>query len=217
MEDNELQVSQKEEAVRAGQRRIKIQKTTKKLVFFLVLVLIAYGGVKLFGKKVDDNKPTSGTFYEAQSRDHIATGAEHPAYNSNPPTGGWHYATPAQTGIYDKELPDEQLIHNLEHSHIWISYRQDLLDRESVEKLADLAKKYGPKIIMVPRSKNDNSVAITAWQYLLKLDKVDDSTLRQMDDFIQSHRGHAGPENPLDFGFGDFRGKDVPSPTPMAK
>ena len=41
---------------------------------------------------------------EIQSRDHIAVGAEHLVYNSNPPTGGWHYAQPAQTGIYDKEF-----------------------------------------------------------------------------------------------------------------
>lgn len=215
MEDNELQPNQRDEQVKAGQRKVRTQKALKSFIIFLILAAIAYGGFKL----IKDRKPSGpkpGIYYEAQSRDHIASGATHLDYNSNPPTGGWHYGTPAQTGIYDKELPDEQIIHNLEHSHVWISYRSDL-DKDSIEKLADLAKKYGPKIIMTPRSKNDSPVALAAWQYLIKFDKVDDSTLQQMDDFIKARRGIGGPENPLDFGFGDFRGKDVPSSTPMAK
>lgn len=210
-------MNQRDEAVREGQRRVQAQKTSKRVVVFLILILVAYGGYKLFANKApESNKPTPGTFYEAQSRDHIAPGAAHPEYNSNPPTGGWHYATPAQTGIYDKELPDEQLVHNLEHSHVWISYKPDL-DKDGIEKLADLAKKYGPKMIMTPRTKNDSLVTLVTWQYLIKFDKVDDSTLEQMDDFIQAHRGRSGPENPLDFGFSDFRGKEAPSPTPMSQ
>lgn len=200
--------------IKSRQRAIKTKMIFKYLIWILVLVLIIYGGYKLFGGK-EDLGPAPGMFFEAQSRDHIQMGASHPEYNSNPPTGGWHYNQPAQTGIYDKELPDEQLIHNLEHSHVWISYRQDLLNKEDIEKLANLAKKYGPKMIMTPRSKNDSLVAIAAWQYLLKFDQINDATFQEMDKFIQYHRGRSGPENPLDFGFGDFRGKEAPSPTPM--
>jgi len=206
--NNEPQLNPREEAVKAGQRRVRAQKTTKRLVMFLALALVAYGGFKLFGgKEPVDNKPVPGVYFEAQSRDHIAIGAEHPEYNSNPPTGGWHYSQPAQTGIYDKELPDEQLIHNLEHSHVWITYKPGAIDDASIEKLADLAKKYGPKMIMTPRSANDSPIALAAWQYLAKFDAVNDEPLSQMDDFIEYHRGRSGPENPLDFGFGDFRGK----------
>lgn len=199
--------------IEARKRAIKMKRFGKYLVVVLILALVGYGGYKLVVKR--ESKPTPGVFFEAQTREHITVGESHPEYNSNPPTGGWHYNTPAQTGIYDREIPDETIIHNLEHSHVWISYRPDLLDQENVEKLADLAKKYGPKMIMTPRVKNDSPVAIVAWQYLLKFDEMNDETLRQMDEFIQYHRGTAGPENPLDFGFGDFRGSSVPSPTPM--
>lgn len=206
------------EEIKTRQRAIKTKKALKYLMLFLVLALVVFGGYRLLKNSGDqDEGPKPGVFFEAQSRDHIAVGSAHPEYNSNPPTGGWHYGAPAQTGIYDKELPDEQVIHNLEHSHIWISYRPDLLDKESVEKLASLAKKYGPKMIMTPRSKNPGPIAMAAWQYLITFDKIDEENLKVMDNFIKIYRGKAGPENPLDFGFGDFRGKEAPTLTPMGQ
>lgn len=212
---NQDNIDKKQGMIRAGRRLILIRKFFKLLIWVFILAVIIYSGYKLF-KKGPTTPP--GTFFEAQSRDHITEGATHSEYNSNPPTGGWHYAQPAQTGIYDVELPDEQLIHNLEHSHVRISYRPDLLDKDSIEKLVDLTKKYGPKMIMTPRAKNDSAVAINAWQYLQKFDKVDDVSLEQMNDFIKYHRGKSGPENPLDFGFSDFRGgKAIPTLTPMIK
>ncbi len=216
MEETQNNIDKKQEMIRAGQRSVLVRKFFKLVIWLIILAIIGYGGYKLFKK--GPSSPPPGTFFEAQSRDHITEGAEHPEYNSNPPTGGWHYAQPVQTGIYDIELADEQLIHNLEHSHVWISYRPDLLDKDSIEKLVDLAKKYGPKMIMTPRTKNDPTVAIAAWQYLDKFEKIDDATLDNMNDFIKYHRGVSGPENPLDFGFTDFRGgKAIPTVAPMNK
>lgn len=144
-----------------------------------------------------------GEYFQAQSRDHIKSGAEHPAYNSNPPTGGWHYDQPAQSGIYDTEFRDEQLVHNLEHSHVWIAYKPDL-PAEQVELLAEIAKDYGSKIIMVPRQANDSPVALVAWEHLLKMETVDEAMVRE---FIEAYWGTAGPEKIADFGFKDFRTK----------
>lgn len=208
-----------QEEIKSRQRAIKTKRAFKYLTLVLILALVVFGGYKLF-KNQDtgtDPGPKPGVFFEAQSRNHIAVGSVHPEYNSDPPTGGWHYGAPAQTGIYDKELPDEQIIHNLEHSHIWISYKPGVIDDEGIEKLVELTKKYGPKMIMTPRSKNPSPIAIVAWQYLITLDQISDDTLQTMDNFIKAYRGKAGPENPLDFGFGDFRGKEVSQPTPMGQ
>ena len=159
----------------------------------------AYWAVKSLNKPVG---PVPGEFHTAQSRDHIAVGAQHPAYNSNPPTGGWHYANPAQSGIYDKAFADEQLIHNLEHGHIWIAYRPDL-PADQIEKLADIAKSYSSKIVMAPRPNNPTAISIVAWEYVLNLDSYDEQAIK---DFVRDHRGK-GPETIPDFGFDDFRGK----------
>lgn len=152
--------------------------------------------------QVSDTPAVTGEFFQAQNRQHITMGATHPDYNSNPPTGGWHYDSTAQTGIYDKEFVDEQVVHNLEHGHIWISYRPDL-NTDTIEKLAKIAKSYGSKIIMTPRAKNDTLIVLVAWEYLLKLDSFDEN---QISGFIKAYRGK-GPENIPDFGFKDFRKK----------
>lgn len=165
----------------------------------IILIAAIFGFFRL---AVKNSAPPPGEFFEAQSRNHISPGEPHPEYNSNPPTGGWHYGQPAQTGIYDKEFPDEQLIHNLEHSHIWIAHKPDLAP-EQIEKLADIAKGFGSKIIMAPRSANDSPIAIVAWEHLLKLESVDESQIRA---FTTAYRGTAGPEQNIpDFGFRDFR------------
>lgn len=208
----------KEEKNKATQEEYK-NKTIKKVTWWLVvlvaLVLLGWPIYSYFRTTSDGaDKPAPGAYFQAQSRDHIKVGAEHPAYNSNPPTGGWHYDAPAQTGIYDKEFSDEQLVHNLEHSHVWIAYKPDL-PAEQIEILADIAKGYGSKIIMAPRSANDTSVALMVWEHVLKMDSVDEVLIKE---FIKAYRGSAGPEKISDSGFKDFRGINAqPSVAPMKK
>lgn len=173
----------------------------KKLLQYLIL--IAVFGLTVFGIYYFFSQPTGplpGEFFKAQNRDHIEVGAQHDSYNSNPPTGGWHYLQPAVSGIYDKELPDEQLVHNLEHGHIWIAYKPGLA-KDQIESLIKIAKSYKSKIIVTPRTANDTPIAIVSWEYLLKLDNFDETQIKA---FIKAHRGK-GPELVPDFGFKDFR------------
>ncbi|MDO8495244.1 MAG: DUF3105 domain-containing protein [bacterium] len=187
------------EAQRQAGRRNR-RKFTKGLVFLMILILIGWGVYKLGSRE----NPDVGEFFPAQSRDHIAVGVAHDAYNTNPPTGGWHYAQPVQTGIYDQELPDEQIVHNLEHGHIWFAHRPDL-SAEQIEILADIAKGYGSRVIMTPRVANDSPIAIVAWERLVKMDQVNKELV---EDFVDAYRNMGPEKNIPDFGFGDFRKKD---------
>ncbi len=195
---------EKEKAIAEEQRNKMMRKILWGIVVLAVLALLAWPIYSYFRKASDKAaKPAPGQYFEAQSRDHIPSGQEHPAYNSNPPTGGWHYDQPAQSGIYDKEFADEQLIHNLEHSHIWIAYKSDL-PADQIDKLAGIAKDYGSKIIMTPRPANDTPIALVAWEHLLKMDSINETAIRE---FIDAYRGLAGPEKIPDLGFKDFRTK----------
>lgn len=205
---------EEKEKVRKEEHRSNMMKNSMKWLGFLVVAgLFVWWAYDYF--KNAPVKEIPGSYLKAQSRDHIDAGAEHPAYNSNPPTGGWHYDQPAQTGIYDKEFSDEQLVHNLEHSHIWIAYKPDL-STDQIEKLVELAKDYGSKIIMTPRAANDSPIAFAAWERLLKMDTLDEALARS---FIEAYRGLAGPEKIADFGFKDFRGTNerLSSPPAMKK
>ncbi len=107
-----------------------------------------------------------------QGRAHIRLGESHPAYNSNPPTSGWHYGTTAPWGFNTAQLPDEAIIHNLEHGGIWVSYKDDQ-DAEVVDALVALAREFPRKLIITHRPKNDTLIAVAAWGHLLKLDHYD--------------------------------------------
>lgn len=202
---------QKEKEERAKER----SRQTKKAVKFLIwLVIIGWVGLWVYKAATKEKEPMPWQFFEAQSREHINVGAQHPPYNSNPPSGGWHYAVPAKTGIYDIELPDEQIVHNLEHGHIWFAYKPELA-KEQIDKLAEIAKDYGSRIIMTPRAANDSPIAIVAWQYVYKIGAVDQSTEPKIRAFIAAYRNIAGPERNIpDNDFQDWRGKATPTPGP---
>ena len=130
------------------------------------------------GERIDD-----------QGRDHISRGQPHPAYNSNPPTSGWHTPEVANWGSFRTELPDELVLHNLEHGGVWISYK-DPGDGTLVEKLEGLVSRYRSKVIVTPRAKNDRPIAVAAWGRLMKLDAYDEKRIVA---FIEAFR-NKGPE-----------------------
>lgn len=165
----------------AGGRRagLKIAVISAAVVAVVVLAIILLGS----------SGPQPGAYYPSEGRGHIAPGAPHPPYQTNPPTSGPHYPTPANWGIYTETLPDEQIVHNLEHGGVWISYK-DPSDKTLVASLTALAKEYKSKIILEPRPANDSPIALVAWQRLEKLEKFNEAAVRE---FIKAYKDR-GPE-----------------------
>lgn len=133
-----------------------------------------------------------------QGKGHVAVGAPHPPYNSVPATSGWHYSgpglAPAPWGVHDKVLPDEVLVHNLEHGGIGVHYDCPDGCADLVAALSDLiggSVDGGVKIIMSPYPGMDTTIALTAWNYLDAFDGLD--LLRALE-FIGAH--HASPNAP---------------------
>ena len=160
------------------------------ILITIVLVVIVRNTIAEQNPPGDLSIPDTSVSYPNQGQTHIEIGASHPAYNSNPPTSGWHYAQPAPWGIYPNQLPDEVLVHNLEHGGIWMSY-QDPTNQDIINQLKDIANRYPSHIIVEPRPQNDSPVAVAAWGQLLKMDTVNADVIYA---FIRRYRKH-GPEN----------------------
>lgn len=108
------------------------------------------------------------------SREHVAEGTKVANYNSNPPTSGDHWPDPANWGLYTESLPDEQLVHNLEHGGIWISYKDiQALDEEIGKKLETVADKFPQAVIITERPENETPFAIASWGRLYTSDTFD--------------------------------------------
>jgi len=122
--------------------------------------------------------------------------SQHGAYNSNPPTSGWHVGGgTAPWGIQTQPVADELSIHNLEHGGIVIHYRQGL-DQPMVDQLTALTRELqqqSPCIMLLPRPADkmtESPIAMTAWTWLLRQDSFNADTLRA---FFRAHIDQ-GPE-----------------------
>jgi hypothetical protein len=135
----------------------------------------------------------------AITQGHVTTAVDYSAH-SNPPTYGDHHGvvrdsqnnfiTPRPTGVYTTEQPDEDLIHNLEHGNVWISYNPTLLSATDLARLEAFVTAGGTDagVILTPRARNTSAIAVASWARLLTLDTLD---LVQIRAFINTNRGKA--------------------------
>ena len=120
---------------------------------------------------------------------HLTDPGETVSYSTVPATSGNHWFTPSECGIYDEELSDERVVHNMEHGHVIISY--NLPDDEEVSRMIQLAEEL-PSLnrlgIVRPYSKIDEgTVAVTAWGVIDQFQGVDEEGIR---DFYDAYSGN---------------------------
>lgn len=146
----------------AAARRLRIAKRAFWIAAAALVIAGGSYGLVRYSRERSENLP--GAPVPDQGRPHVALGTPF-AYNSNPPTSGPHFGNIAEWGAYREEIPDQILIHNLEHGGIWISYRPGVAS-STVEQLEAIVKEFGRKVILAPRPANDRDVALTAWNRL---------------------------------------------------
>lgn len=151
---------------------------------FAIVGLI--GGTALFSA---NSKSLSGVkTFDKLTSEHIP---EPVKYSKNPPVGGDHSGTVLNCGIYDKPVPNENVLHSLEHGATWITY-----DPEKIigEVLSNLRKQvpltYG---IISPYPGLSSPIMISAWGKQLSLSKVDDPRLVA---FIKTYTGASSAPEP---------------------
>lgn len=130
------------------------------------------------------------------TKNHVADGTI-VAYNSIPATSGDHYFTPQRCGFYESEVPDERVVHNLEHGNIVISY--NLPNPADVRALEDVYNGLGgwKDHFTVARSYPSiapGQVALTAWGVLDIMEGVDKDRIVR---FYEHYVGRLGPEGAI--------------------
>lgn len=175
-------------------------KTEHKIIAGIVLLTFAiiFGGVWLSGKERAKtaeklSKPMMGEKMPDEGAIHVARGEKHTAYKTNPPTSGPHWVGIAGPGIKDESVADELVLHSMEHGAAVVWYREDL-EQSEVEKIKLAFNNSSGKKIMLPRKDLDVPVALTSWGYLLKLDTVEESIIKE---FIETNNDRAPEKAPV--------------------
>lgn len=157
------------------------------------------GGLWLYSAQTEGEqsklaKPLLGEKMPDQGAPHIARDAQHAAYNSNPPTSGWHWGDgTAGPGIKTGQVPDELVLHSMEHGAAVVWYKSDL-PKTDIEKITAAFNTATGKKIMLPRANLDTPVALTSWNYLLKLDSIDEAKITE---FINTNNDRAPEKAPI--------------------
>ncbi len=125
---------------------------------------------------------------------HVAEGID-VEYASFPPTSGNHWPPNALVtcGFYEDGVPDERVVHHMEHSNIIISY--NLTDPAQVGRLRQTVNDIGLLNIWgVTRFYDkipEGQVALTAWGVLDMVEGVNEDRIRT---FVDNYAGTLGPE-----------------------
>ena len=136
-------------------------------------------------------EPTAdiGTAYDDEGNVHVSEPTP-VDYTTVPPHSGNHWPQWADCGVYTSEVPDERIVHNLEHGQIVISY--NLPNPDDVAQLVALTKElddfdfWG---ILRPYSKLDEGkVGLSAWTVIDVMDGVDEERITRFYDEYYRNR-----------------------------
>jgi len=187
---------------REQQRRREVRRRNLQTAIFVGIGVLAVVGIGFFLVFTAQSAP--GRAVPNQGQTHIDKGQAHVAYNSKPPTSGPHWniagEAPVAWGIYDRPIPDEAQIHDLEHGGIMIQYNCSDCP-ELVSQLKDLYDRYtasnklplfpnSTKIVIAPYPDMSTRIAVTAWNRIDTMDKFDEERIVK---FLNAWRDK-GPE-----------------------
>ena len=110
-------------------------------------------------------------------------------YSVTPPVGGDHNATWLNCGVYDKPVPNENAVHNLEHGAVWITYQPSLPQSE----VSQLRAFVGKQAVLTPAGGGAGSrymdltpypglpapIVASSWGFQLRLSSPSDPRLQQ--------------------------------------
>ena len=113
-------------------------------------------------------------------------------YDRHPPAGGDHNPVPVKCGFYDEAIPDEFLVHSLEHGAVWLAYAPSL-DAADVKVVHDLVRANAETVATpYPGLGEGVAVVVSAWARQLTLASVDDPRLAE---FVARYQdGDQAPE-----------------------
>ena len=148
------------------------------VALFLPSLPISIGG--------SNNPDGPGIRLSDQGALHINPGDDHSVYNSVPALSGPHYAqplAPAPWGEHTDPLPDEVLVHNLEHAGVGLLYDCPEGCPELVDQLREMAGLVR-KVILAPYPGMETKIALTAWTFIDRLEEFDEERIRA---FMSAH------------------------------
>ena len=190
-------------ALRPRKRKVnKLYLLASALIAILVIAGFAIGGIGLGGgqRAIPIDTGNNGSYVEGVGIQQSLAGNSHVTegqtveYTGFPPTSGDHWPPHVlrRCGFYDQGLPDEVVVHHLEHGNIVVSY--NLVGEGQVEELRRAMGDIGiANLWGIARAYDkipQGQVAVAAWGVLDVMDGVDAARIGNFFEYA----GNLGPE-----------------------
>lgn len=148
---------------------------------FVALLVLGTIGFVVIKNQSKPEVPRPGIEQADHGRKHVAS----KQYGEGePPTSGDH-ASPIAWQVYQQEVSDDAVIHNMEHGGVYISYSSSL-PADQVAKITAIfgapfsRKGFSPsKAVVAPRTANDAPIIMSSWNRNEKLETFDEEKLVQ--------------------------------------
>ncbi len=119
-------------------------------------------------------------------------------YSTVPPTSGDHWSTASRCGFFTDPVPDEAIVHNMEHSNVIIHYNlPNQADVDALENVYNGLEDGWRNHFTVARPYDEigvGQVALTTWGVLDVMDGVDQERIER---FYENYVGRLGPEGAI--------------------
>ena len=119
-----------------------------------------------------------------------ATDPDPKSWDSDPPTHGPHDPVWAIWGQYDQDVPQRNLVHNLEHAGLVIQYGPQV-NADQLAALKQAVLKDTKWTVLAPYSKLGDKIAFEVWTHMAKCTKFDEGVLAHYQSFRNKPGGSA--------------------------
>ncbi|WP_258067369.1 MULTISPECIES: DUF3105 domain-containing protein [unclassified Rathayibacter] len=144
------------------------------------LAVLAVGGivaVTVFGnQQIVEARQIDGLQTFDNDATHVAGAVDYP---QTPPAGGPHNAVWMNCGVYDKPVPNENAVHDLEHGAVWATYDPALPQSEVDALIAAMPDTYS---VVSPYEGLESPIVLSAWDAQVAIDSPEDP---RIDAFVE--------------------------------
>ena len=197
--------------VQAPKKRVEPRDPKRTRLLFIALgvaIAVAAGavGIALAVSGGDDQGVagpcTRQSFPEMPVRTHFDEKPAGYTYNSTPPTSGRHNANTAVWNIYDRPVPEINLVHNLEHGGVIVQYGPKVPPAQ-VQQIADWYGEDPNGIVVAPfgddiPARLDNKIVLTAWTRMQTCSAFDEDSFSDFRDDYRGPEGNGPEKFPLE-------------------